>query len=78
MGLSRRQMLQASATGFGYAAFASLANEVATAESLMARSGRSEINNNPLAPKTPHFPAKAKRVIFMSMRGGPSRRFFRL
>src|SRR6187402_3400438 len=25
-----------------------------------------------LASKTPHFPAKAKRVIFLTMRGGPS------
>ena len=27
---------------------------------------------NPLAPKKPHFPAKAKRVIFLFMAGGPS------
>ncbi len=27
---------------------------------------------NPLAPKQPHFPAKAKSVIFMFMEGGPS------
>jgi hypothetical protein len=27
---------------------------------------------NPLAPKPPHFPAKAKRVIFIFMQGGPS------
>jgi hypothetical protein len=27
---------------------------------------------NPLAPKLPHFPAKAKRVIFLFMSGGPS------
>src|SRR5579885_3899560 len=27
---------------------------------------------NPLAPKKPHFPAKAKNVIFMFMEGGPS------
>jgi hypothetical protein len=27
---------------------------------------------NPLAPKAPHFPAKAKRVIFLFMHGGPS------
>src|SRR5271154_6896885 len=28
--------------------------------------------NNPLAPKPPHFPAKAKSVIFLFMYGGPS------
>jgi hypothetical protein len=27
---------------------------------------------NPLAPKEPHFPAKAKNVIFLYMYGGPS------
>src|ERR1700678_2085046 len=27
---------------------------------------------NPLAPRAPHFPAKAKRVIFMYMPGGVS------
>ncbi len=26
----------------------------------------------PLAPKQPHFPAKAKRVLFLCMDGGPS------
>lgn len=28
--------------------------------------------NNPLAPKAPHFEGKAKRVIFLCMQGGPS------
>src|SRR5947208_7214573 len=28
--------------------------------------------HNPLAPKKPHFPAKAKRVIFLFMAGAPS------
>jgi len=28
--------------------------------------------SNPLAPKAPHFPAKAKNVIFLFMAGGPS------
>jgi len=27
---------------------------------------------SPLEPKAPHFPAKAKRVIFLFMAGGPS------
>ncbi len=27
---------------------------------------------NPLAPRPPHYPAKAKRVIFLFMHGGPS------
>src|SRR5215207_2839522 len=28
--------------------------------------------NDPLVPKKPHFPAKAKAVIFLFMAGGPS------
>jgi hypothetical protein len=28
--------------------------------------------SNPMAPKAPHFPAKAKNVIFLFMAGGPS------
>lgn len=58
--LSRRQMLQQNAVGFGYLALASLLNSEAVAAS------------NPLAPKQPHFPARAKRVIFLFMKGGPS------
>ncbi len=27
---------------------------------------------NPLAPREPHFEPRAKRVIFLCMRGGPS------
>lgn len=61
--VSRRHMLQSMAAGFGYAAFASLATEAAAQESG---------SNSPLAPRKPHFEPRAKRVIFMSMRGGPS------
>lgn len=58
--LSRRSLLMGLASGFGYVAFASLASEAA-AES-----------TNPLALKAPHFTPKAKRVIFLCMKGGPS------
>ncbi len=63
MSFSRRSMLQSMATGFGYAAFAGLASQMAAAE---------KDSKNPLLPKKPHFEPKAKRVIFLSMRGGPS------
>ncbi len=59
---SRRAALKAVSSGFGYLAFAALAAEQA----------RAEAEANPLAPKQPHFPARAKRVIFLSMRGAPS------
>jgi hypothetical protein len=38
---------------------------------LLARDGYAA-TLNPLAPKQPHFPGKAKSVIFMFMEGGPS------
>ena len=57
--LSRRALLKTAGTGFGYLALAGLANEAAAAE------------KSPLAARAPHFPARAKRIIMMSMRGGP-------
>ena len=56
---SRRTMLKASASGFGYLAFAGLSSMAA---------GKA----HPLAAKQPHFPARAKRVIFLCMEGAPS------
>lgn len=38
---------------------------------LLARDGYAA-GVNPLSPKKPHFPGKAKRVIYMFMEGGPS------
>ncbi len=61
---TRREMLQASACGFGQLAVAALAGSSAATESSLA--------SGPLAPKPPHFPARAKRVIFLFMWGGPS------
>ena len=60
---SRRQMLRNSAVGFGYLAFQSLLADQARAAS---RSG------NPLGPPLPHFEPRARRVIFLFMKGGPS------
>ena len=60
---SRRQMLQTMSSGFGYLAFSSLASAAALQE---------KKETNPLAKKEPHFEAKAKRIIFLCMRGGPS------
>jgi hypothetical protein len=42
-------------------------------QQLLAQSGLGAFSEtNPLAPKQPHFPPKAKRVIFLFMAGGPS------
>jgi hypothetical protein len=55
---SRRALLRAAACGFPYLALSALASEQSAV--------------SPMAPKLPHFPAKAKRVIFLFMHGGPS------
>ena len=55
---SRRAMLRQTACGFGAIAL----------RAMLA----AEENENPLAPKAPHFPARAQRVIFLFMHGGPS------
>jgi hypothetical protein len=57
---SRRRLLKSLSSGFGYTAFAGLAAQASARE------------QSPLAPRSGHFPARAKRVIFMFMRGGPS------
>src|SRR3954447_22104804 len=59
---SRRFLLQRSACGFGLMGLASLLEQNAAATQTA----------NPLAPKAPHFPPRAKRVIFLFMHGGPS------
>jgi hypothetical protein len=57
--LNRRELLRTTANGFGLLALGGLLNNVAAA-------------GNPLAKKPGHFPARAKRVIFLFMHGGPS------
>ena len=61
--LTRRDLLKSASSGVGYLAFAALAHEQAQAESK---------TDGPLSPKKPHFSPRAKRVIFLSMRGAPS------
>ena len=39
---------------------------------LVASSANADPSGNPLAPKPPHFPPRAKRVIYLFMAGGPS------
>lgn len=64
--VSRRQMLKSAASGFGYLAFAGLAHEAAAQEAARQTRGAA------LAAKASHFPARAKRIIFLCMNGGPS------
>ncbi len=67
---SRRDFLMRSAAGFGGVALASLLAGAAKGD------GRHRVSaidpSNPLAPRPPHFPPRAKNVIFLFMYGGPS------
>ncbi len=63
--VSRRDVLRTASAGFGYLAFAGLSSLAAAAEG-------DAPSHNPLAAKPPHFPATAKRVIFLAMAGAPS------
>lgn len=58
----RRDFLKQTSSGFGWLAFSALAQQ----QALLAA------NHQPLAAKQPHFPARAKRVIFLCMQGAPS------
>jgi hypothetical protein len=63
--LSRRQALRRFANGFGMIGLAGLLAEDFFASAVAASA-------NPLLIKASHFPAKAKRIIFLFMSGGPS------
>ena len=58
---SRRTALQQLGCGFGSIALAGLMRDSGLAA-----------ESNPLLPKAPHYTPKAKHVIFLFMRGGPS------
>lgn len=66
--LSRREMLSRSGGGFGAIALAAMLSDE-TARGADAKVGES---SDPLKGRRPHFAAKAKRVIFLFMPGGPS------
>ncbi len=57
--ISRRRFLETSACGFGALALSVLGAEHASA-------------GQPLAPRSPHHRPRARRVIFLFMKGGPS------
>jgi hypothetical protein len=65
-GCSRRQLLQRTSAGFGSLALSELLARTATADHSL------KAPQNPLVSHPGHFPARAKRVIFLFMHGGPS------
>ncbi|MFC1759272.1 DUF1501 domain-containing protein [Planctomycetota bacterium] len=70
MGFNRRDMLRFGGSAFGHLAFAGMASQLVAEEKTIGGSARGFAS--PTSPRKPHFPAKAKRVIFMFMQGGPS------
>jgi hypothetical protein len=66
-------MLQTAACGFGYLALTDLLARAYGAEAMgTAPSDGPAKYQSALVVKQPHFPAKAKRVIFLFMQGAPS------
>ena len=63
--LSRRDVLRNAACGFGHVALLGMLQSIGKAVELTD-------HQNPLACREPHFPATAKRVIFLFMHGGVS------
>jgi hypothetical protein len=64
-GIPRRAWLRQAACGFGTLGLVGLMSD-------FTKLWAAPDSSNPMTPKTPHFPAKAKRVIFLFMHGGPS------
>src|SRR4051794_19934085 len=75
---SRREMLCRIGGGFGSLGLASVMADAgilttsARAQSQSTSPSEALVPSNPLAARPPHFPARAKRVIFLFMNGGPS------
>ena len=61
---NRRSFLQQTSAGFGAIALSALQSKWSPTQAARYV--------GPLAPKPPHFAARAKRVIFLFMEGGPS------
>src|SRR5262249_25165833 len=67
--LTRRELLRRSGLGFGLLGLTGLL----ALDGLLPSSARAApADTNPLAPRPPHFPAKAQRVVHLFLNGGPS------
>jgi hypothetical protein len=70
LNLTRRHFFRECGVGVGKIALASLLSDASVRASVSAQQAASPAN--PLAPRPPHFPGKAKRVIHLFMAGAPS------
>src|SRR5438445_9667704 len=65
--LTRRQLLRRSGMGFGMLGLASVLGSAS-----LTSTAQASTDINPLAPRKPHFPPKARQVVHLFMNGGPS------
>ncbi len=70
-GRTRREFLWQTGAGFTGVAMAGMLDQQFLSAQEVQADGKTPWKN-PLAPKPPHYPAKAKSVIFLYMYGGPS------
>src|SRR5438876_11363224 len=66
--LPRREVLCRIGGGFGALGLASVFADAG----LLCAALPKDRTVNPLSPRAPHFPPRAKRIIFLFMNGGPS------
>lgn len=59
---TRRQLLKSAAVGFGHLAFTAM----------LGRESQAVSASDPLAARVPHQQVRAKRIVFLFMKGGPS------
>ena len=76
--LTRRSLFSRIGGGFGALGLTSVLADAGilmldgAAEAAKAANTEGTVRTHPLAPRPSHFPARAKRVIFLFMNGGPS------
>lgn len=67
--ITRRHLFQQVGTGIGALALTTLLQQSGFADDIVRIAGAAD---NPLASKQPHFPARAKNVIYIHLVGAPS------
>ncbi len=65
---NRREFLKKAGAGFGMLALADLLQN----QQLLAEDVELAQGGNPMSPRPPHYPAKAKSIIWLFMEGAPS------
>ena len=71
-GRTRREFIWQTGAGFTATSLAAMLSDDGFLQNQLVAADGQTAWENPLAPKKPHFPPKAKSVIFLYMYGGPS------